>query len=53
MGYIGYTELQKVTCDAFSVEVAVWRYIGYSIGYSIVTLIRDRKIDLHGLATVT
>ena len=38
--YIGCTELRKVTCDAFSVEVVVWRYIGYST----VTL-----VTVHGI----
>ena len=46
-GYIGYTELQKVTCDAFSVEVAVWRYIGCSTVTLVTVVGKSVYIQLH------
>ena len=46
-GYIGYTELQKVTCDAFSVEVAVRRYIGYSTVTLVTVVGKSVYIQLH------
>ena len=48
-GYIGYTELRKVTCDAFSVEVAVWRYIGYSTVTLVTVVGKSVCIQLHGV----
>ena len=46
-GYIGYTELRKVTYDAFSVEVAVQRYIGYSTVTSVTVVGKSVYIQLH------
>ena len=47
MGYIGYTEFQEVTCDAFSVEVAVRRYIGYSTVTLVTVVGKSVYIQLH------
>ena len=46
-GYIDYTELQKVTCDAFSVEVAVRRYIGYSTVTLVTVVGKSVYMQLH------
>ena len=46
-GYIGYTELRKVTCDAFSVEVAVRRYIGYSTVTLVTVVGKSVYLQLH------